>query len=221
MDNMAITLGKRNLVDSIWKSANIEGLGTTFPSTEAILENLPAYTKRDEVYFVCNMKRAWEFLFDNMDYPINLAFIREINKVSMEHLGYGVGVERNIPVTIGGTKWQPDMPNTACIIEDLRKIQENPDKEDMALEMFAYLTRKQIFIDGNKRLAQLVANRILMENDIGIMAIPVEKKSEFTEVLINFYETGDNNRLKEFLHRECMQYAYPKEKEEEGEIERE
>lgn len=55
---MAISLGKRQLVDSIWKSAGIEGLGTTFPNTELILENLPVTTSRNEVYFICNMKRA-------------------------------------------------------------------------------------------------------------------------------------------------------------------
>ena len=31
MNNMSIAMGKRQLVDSIWKSAGIEGLGTTFP----------------------------------------------------------------------------------------------------------------------------------------------------------------------------------------------
>ncbi len=30
MNNMSISMGKRQLVDSIWKSAGIEGLGTTF-----------------------------------------------------------------------------------------------------------------------------------------------------------------------------------------------
>ena len=34
---LEIVKAKRLLVDSIWKSANLEGLGTTFPKTEAIL----------------------------------------------------------------------------------------------------------------------------------------------------------------------------------------
>ena len=44
MNNMSIAMGKRQLVDSIWKSAGIEGLGTTFPNTEKILSNLPVQT---------------------------------------------------------------------------------------------------------------------------------------------------------------------------------
>ncbi len=37
MRDTAIEMAKRLLVDSIWKSANLEGLGMTFPKTEAIL----------------------------------------------------------------------------------------------------------------------------------------------------------------------------------------
>lgn len=49
MNNISIALGKRQLVDSIWKSAGIEGLGTTFSNTECILENLPVQTTREGV----------------------------------------------------------------------------------------------------------------------------------------------------------------------------
>ena len=83
MNNMSIAMGKRQLVDSIWKSAGIEGLGTTFPNTEKILSNLPVQTRRDEVLFIVNMKRAWYFLFDNIEYPNNISYLRELNKICM------------------------------------------------------------------------------------------------------------------------------------------
>ena len=51
----AIEMAKRMLVDSIWKSANLEGLGTTFPKTEAILANAPTTTKTEEVLFEANI----------------------------------------------------------------------------------------------------------------------------------------------------------------------
>ena len=47
----AVEMAKRMLVDSIWKSANLEGLGTTFPKTEAILANAPTTTKRSFVRY--------------------------------------------------------------------------------------------------------------------------------------------------------------------------
>lgn len=84
MKDSAIQMAKRLLVDSIWKSANLEGLGTTFPKTEAILANAPTNTRTEEVLFVINMKRAWQFLLDNLDYNNCIALLREYNKVVQE-----------------------------------------------------------------------------------------------------------------------------------------
>lgn len=197
--NLATALGKRQLVDSIWKSANIEGLGTTFPNTEAILNNLPVSTNREEVLFIVNMKRAWNFLFDNIDYPVDLSFLRELNKISMYELTYEEGQIRKFPVNIGGTSWIPEIPSEGIIIEKIKEINNLTDKLDASLEMFSYLARTQMFTDGNKRLAQLVTNKMLMENDIGILAVPVEEVKNFTMLLIDFYETNDNTYLKSFF----------------------
>lgn len=207
MINEALMLGKRNLVDSIWKSAQIEGLGITFPSTYAILENLPVNTRRDDVYFCCNMKRAWEFVFDNVDYPVNLSFLREINKISMENLIYNPGEIRKIPVSIGGTSWQPDIPIESIISENLRKISDIKDKTDSALELYCYLARTQTFMDGNKRLANLCCNKTLMEHNIGILSIPTDKVKDHVKLLIDFYETNDNTELKDFLRETSIQFA--------------
>ena len=78
MRDTAIEMAKRLLVDSIWKSANLEGLGTTFPKTEAILANAPTTTKTEEVLFVINMKRAWQFLLDNLAYNNCIMLLREL-----------------------------------------------------------------------------------------------------------------------------------------------
>ena len=119
MQDTAIEMAKRLLVDSIWKSANLEGLGTTFPKTEAILANAPTETKSEEVLFVINMKRAWQFLLDNIDVPNNIMLLREYNKVVGELLFKNNGEIRTIPVQIGGTTWEPELPQIGIIISDL------------------------------------------------------------------------------------------------------
>lgn len=40
MKDTALAMAKRLLMDSIWKSANLEGLGTTYPKTEAIIRSV-------------------------------------------------------------------------------------------------------------------------------------------------------------------------------------
>lgn len=200
----AIEMAKRLLVDSIWKSANLEGLGTTFPKTEAILENAPTNTTREEMYFIVNMKRAWYFLFDNIEYPCNLMFLRELNKIVGEGLFNGNGSVRNSPVRIGGTDWIPDIPIEEIIVDRLHDIERVSDIEERALKYFCYVARSQIFIDGNKRVAQLIANKVLIDNNIGIFQIPIEKLEEFKGLLIKFYETNNDVKIIEFMKSNCI-----------------
>lgn len=208
MHDTAIEMAKRLLVDSIWKSANLEGLGTTFPKTEAILANAPTETKSEEVLFVINMKRAWQFLLDNLDSPNSIMLLREYNKVVGELLFRNNGEIRTFPVQIGGTSWEPELPNSAAIIADMQEIDSIDDIELKALKFFCFVARTQIFIDGNKRVAQLIANKILIENDIGIFQIPIEKLEQFKILLIGFYETADDTAIIDFMKESCIKKVW-------------
>ncbi|MDE5940457.1 MAG: Fic family protein [Lachnospiraceae bacterium] len=204
MKDTAIEMAKRMLVDSIWKSANLEGLGTTFPKTEAILANAPTTTKTEEVLFVINMKRAWQFLLDNLEYSNCIMLLREFDKIVGELLFSYAGEIRTIPVQIGGTSWEPEMPHTGIIIDSIKEIEQIENIELRALKYFCYIARTQMFIDGNKRVAQLMANKVLIENDIGIFQIPIEKLEEFKGILINFYETGNDAKIIGFMKEYCI-----------------
>lgn len=200
----AIEMAKRMLVDSIWKSANLEGLGTTFPKTEAILANAPTTTRTEEVLFVINMKRAWQFLLDNLEYNNCIMLLREFDKIVGELLFSYAGEIRTIPVQIGGTSWEPEMPHTGVIMDSIKEIEQIEDMELRALKYFCYIARTQMFIDGNKRVAQLMANKVLIENNIGIFQIPIEKLEEFKEKLIEFYEIGDDKKIIGFMKEYCI-----------------
>ncbi len=204
MRDTAVEMAKRLLVDSIWKSANLEGLGTTFPKTEAILANAPTNTKTEEVLFVINMKRAWQFLLDNLEYKNSIMLLREFDKIVGELLFRYAGEIRTIPVQIGGTSWEPEMPHTGVIMEAISQLEEITDIEQRALKYFCYIARTQMFIDGNKRVAQLMANKVLIEYNIGIFQIPIEKLEEFKGMLIAFYESGNDAQIIGFMKEYCI-----------------
>lgn len=55
-----IFVAKRNIIDYIWKSAKLEGLGVTYPDTEAIFNGMRApNVKVEEIVAVNNLKHAW------------------------------------------------------------------------------------------------------------------------------------------------------------------
>ena len=66
----------------------------------------------------------------------------------------------------------------------------------------------QIFVDGNKRVAQLIANKVLIENDIGIFQIPIEKLEQFKYLLIGFYETDDDTAIIDFMKECCIKRVW-------------
>jgi hypothetical protein len=202
--NLAVEMAKRLMVDSIWKSANLEGLGTTFPKTEMILENLSVDTSREEVLFIVNMKRAWDFLLNTVDMPNNLAYMRELNKIAGDNLFYGNGEIRTMNVSIGGTSWCPSIPVLPDLYNSISMLETIEDAVEKALSYFCFIARTQMFIDGNKRVAQLIANKVLINAGKGVFQIPVDAVGEFKLLLIQYYESNNDDDIKGFMHRYCV-----------------
>ena len=205
MKDTAIAMAKRLLVDSIWKSANLEGFHTTFPTTAAILDNAPTNTTRDEVLFIINMKRAWQFLLDNLGAQNDIMLLRQYNQIVGELLFQYTGEIRTFDVRIGGTSWKPEIPDPEKIIDKIGELDTIKDIELKALKYFCFMTRTQMFIDGNKRVAQLIANKVLIENNIGIFQIPIKKLTDFRGLLIAFYETGNDADIIQFMRDFCIE----------------
>lgn len=203
-----IFVAKRNIVDYIWKSARLEGIDVTYPEAETICNGISVAGMRvDEILAINNLKHAWMFVLGAVDCPTNYSLICEINrKIGGGDLFYQAGYIRDVPVSIGGTSWKPDMPIESQIKEQLCSIFENntTSATDKALTLMLYCMRKQMFLDGNKRTAMLAANHYMIKNGVGIITIPVELQSEFTKMLIKYYESGDMNKIKTFLYDNCI-----------------
>lgn len=201
-----IFLAKRNIIDNIYKSARLEGIAVTFPQTEAIYNGASAGNlKVDDIVTINNLKHAWNFLFDTIDYPnVDFAYICKINKIIGANLIHQSGYIRKFDVAIGGTTWKPKMPHKEEILEELNEIHKINNATQKAITLMLYLMRRQVFIDGNKRTAILCANRVLIENGAGLVNIPVELINEFKEKLIKYYETNEILDIMDFVYKNCI-----------------
>ena len=202
-----IDFAKRHLVDTIYKQAILEGVATTFADTESIIEGGKVNNMTSEdIMKIVNLKHAWEFILNKnvILSDTNFALLCEINKMVEEGFYYSAGKIRNIPVTIGGTTWKPDLPIESVIKEGLEKIfSKEMNDIDRAIELLLYTMKKQIFIDGNKRTAVIYGNHYLISKGKGIIAIPAELTEEFKNLLIPYYEGKDEKQIKKFIKEKC------------------
>ena len=67
-----------------------------------------------------------------------------------------------------------------------------------------WIMRTQIFKDGNKRVATLICNKILIENGKGIFSVPVELDGKFKTMLVKYYETNNMEDLKKWCYENCI-----------------
>lgn len=196
-----VFIAKRNIVDYIWKSANLEGIDVTYSETQAIYDSgVVNGLTVDKIITINNLKYAWQFILENDEIDYDFRILCHLHKLTCDKLvlDQNLGRLRTTPVNIGGTSWKPDFPFESQIKEELEQLLNQPEitKTEMAIEIMLWIMRRQMFIDGNKRVAMLFANKIMIDNGCGIITISQENQSMFFEKLIKFYETGDNTDLK-------------------------
>jgi hypothetical protein len=201
-----VYLAKRMVVDSIWKEANLEGIGVTFPETSEIYEGRTiAGLTLTETKVINNLKRAWEFVLDNLQADIDIGFVREVNRIiGSEDVFMRAGEIRDFGVLITGTRWRPEIPTIEGVIGELDGAMATANPIERGLRLFGTICRGQWFADGNKRTAQLVANCSLIKDGCGIFAIPIEDMPEAKELMIEFYESGDFEKFAGFLYEKAI-----------------
>ncbi len=112
---------------------------------------------------------------------------------------------RPLEVRIGGTDWIPELPDEKKVESEIQYILEaNTSPLNKALDMTLYLMRAQLFYDGNKRIAMLIGNKIMIENGQGIISVIQKDIKEFYKLLVSYYETNQNSELKQFLYDNCI-----------------
>jgi len=202
-----IDFARANVKSLIYDQAVLEGVSTTFPQTETILENGEVNgVKAADVQKILNLKRAWEFIVDPdvVASVCNFYLLSHIARIVNEGFFENGGTVRGVPVTIGGSSYVPPVPlelDVKLRIDEI--ISSNMEPIDIAIEIALYCMKTQIFIDGNKRASIIFANHYSIQQGLGLLVVPEAIVDEFRTLLVAYYEGRDEASIRSFLKEKC------------------
>ena len=201
-----IFFAKRKLIDNLYKSANLEGIAVTFADTVAFVNNVnTGKISVDDMLKLKGLKDAWEYVLNTIDEKLTIDYIKKIHfQICKGQNIEPLGEFRDKGVGITGTSYRPKLPSECNYDGELEEIMKLENALDRSITLFLWIQRSQMFLDGNKRVANLVANKEMIRNGLGIIAVPVEKIGEYFTVLIQFYETNDYTNIKKWIYDNCL-----------------
>lgn len=159
----------------------------------------------DDMLKLKGLKDAWEYVLNTIDEELTIDYIKKVHfEICKGQNITPLGNFRDRGVGITGTSWRPKLPEECNYTKDLQEILNSPHKLEKCINLFCYLQRSQMFIDGNKRVANLIANKEMIRNGQGIISIPVDKIGDYLTRLIKYYETNNNKELTEWIYNNCI-----------------
>lgn len=206
----SVYLLKKNIVELVYNAGKFEGLNTTLLQTEEIIKyNRANNVAVDDVLTVVNLKRGFEMLLNDLQEPL-IETSKRINRIVAaedalfpDEIRTG-GVEVS---TIQGRYVTPMLTEDEVKNQYDEIMNQEISETERALGLFLFISKNQIFWDGNKRTALLTANKIMFSQGLGLLSIPSNLFDQFNKILSAYYNSEDLNEKKEllsFLYENCI-----------------
>ena len=191
-----------------------EGCGWTHPELHSYLIDgitVGGHTIKDED-IVRNIKTCWDVvkgISEDINSLINLQFVFTLHSVLMKGLlrNTDIGAFRKSNVQITGTSaWQcvPAEQLRDIFLQEYKDIREINNPIEQAVVAQLWLSYRQFFADGNKRVARMWTNVLLANNRVGIFTVPANAHTTFMSLLCEFYDTADASEICAFILRYCL-----------------
>ncbi len=202
----SLFLAKKKWDENVYCGMRMENRAVTFPQTRTILNgvNVPS-VQLDDIQAILNMRDAWRYLLSTVDAPETFEYLCKLNEFIARNEALEWGKLRTGTVVISGTDYTPPVPRKEQVESELAEILAKGTATERALNAFAWGARGQFFWDGNKRTSMTLANKILISNGVGVLTITDKHMEEFNTLLCEFYDSGDDIALKQFLYDNAIQ----------------
>ncbi|MEK7169401.1 MAG: Fic family protein [Patescibacteria group bacterium] len=207
--NLSPAISKKELerfvIELSWKSSKIEGNTYTLLDTEKLLirGEKAAGHGREEAQMILNHKEAFNLVFNNVKEFKKLTKVnmREVHKLLVKNLNVKTGW-RSSAVGVAGSKYMP-LDNRFQIEEAVESFIASigKQKDPYAKAFFALLGISYIqpFEDGNKRTGRLIANAILLANNLAPLSYRSVEESDYREATLVFYELNSIQPFKKIF----------------------
>ena len=192
-------------IDLSWRSSQIEGNTYSLLETERLLKEkqTAAGKTKEEAIMLLNHKDALDFIVDNPGYlqQLTISRIEDIHSLLIKELG----VDRNIRtrrVGITGTNYRP-IDNEFQIREALQQtcdlVNSRANVFEKALYILLLLSYIQAFNDGNKRIARITSNAILIANGYCPISFRTVDSIDYKKAMLLFYEQNNISAFKQIF----------------------
>lgn len=206
----SVYLLKKNIVELVYNAGKFEGLNTTLLQTEEIIKyNRANNVAVDDVLTVVNLKRGFEMLLNDVQEPL-LETSKRINRVvsAEDTLFPGEIRTGGVEVSTIQGRYVPPMLTEEEVKNQYDEIlNQDISETEKALRLFLFISKNQIFWDGNKRTALLTANKIMFSQGLGLLSVPESVFAKFNELLSMYYnsnQSSNESKILSFMHEECI-----------------
>lgn len=205
----ALMLAKREIGVLVYDSVLLEGINFTLPEINTLLDGVTVGGhKLSDQQIAINQGNAWRYLFSAVktgEFRLSLDFLYALHSISAKEEALEWGCFRSGGVTIAGAEYMPPKASElqAKFAELLASVECFDDIYDKAIHVFLMMARTQFFYDVNKRTGRLMMNGILLDAGYPAINLPAKRKLEFNELMMRFYESGDETEMNAFM-RSCI-----------------
>ena len=196
---------QRMLPEYVWDIIHLEGNPYRFVEVQTLLQGttVAGYSLFEQMQILNQEKSINELkaVIKAESYAINKELLLRYHQYVAKEEALKWGVFRDGQVSISGTEYMPPAANELDELfeKGMEAILAISHPFERALAYFFFGALNQFFYDGNKRTSRLIMNTILMQHGYYYLSIPGDKKSEFDEIMVNFYNTKDASQGLQFL----------------------
>ncbi len=153
---------------------------------------------------IVQLKWGWQYVIRE-NKALSLKIEQNINLLVARYDSLDPGSFRtgSVTVELGNDKgeWKPQELDYQSEVDFFNNLmQKDTSVTDKAMTLMYHNMRNQLFGDGNKRTAILVANKLMIDHGAGLINVPLDKRDVWNNLISKYYLSGDMKTLKDWTY---------------------